>query len=383
MTVPLVVLAFFAAIAGVLNLPFTENMQFLDDWLEPVIGQYQAHLEESTLQLIVELADLHDRRPHRHRRSPTLVYVKRKFPADEDRAAVLLPRLVHRPRRHRVHGRPRPQALRRSSPCSTGSSSTAPSTASGKLTRGGAVRLRHVQNGYVRGYALMIGHRRGPAHRLRPHPGVLHDDRGHPRLREAPRRRVPAPARPRARPDPRRRCSSRCSRGRGPSSPAWSPSSPRLIAGALSICVLVEFKTERPRLPVRGLPDLGVVARHQVLPRRRRHLAVPRRAHRHPVPDRAVRGQARPRREGLLRLAHPARWRAAWACSSSLDLFLFFLLFELTLVPLYFLIGRWGHGRRVYAATKFFLYTMLGSAFMLVSIVVARGPRQGGRRRHA
>lgn len=54
----------------------------------------------------------------------------------------------------------------------------------------------------------------------------------------------------------------------------------------------------------------------------------------------------------------------------ALDLLLFFLFFELTLVPLYFLIGRWGHGRRVYAATKFFLFTMLGSAFMLVAIVV-------------
>ena len=53
----------------------------------------------------------------------------------------------------------------------------------------------------------------------------------------------------------------------------------------------------------------------------------------------------------------------------ALDLFLFFLMFEITLVPLYFLLGKWGHGRRVYAATKFFLYTMGGSAFMLVSIV--------------
>ncbi len=56
-------------------------------------------------------------------------------------------------------------------------------------------------------------------------------------------------------------------------------------------------------------------------------------------------------------------------CFMALDLFLFFLMFEITLVPLYFLIGKWGHGRRVYAATKFFLYTMAGSAFMLVSIV--------------
>ena len=53
----------------------------------------------------------------------------------------------------------------------------------------------------------------------------------------------------------------------------------------------------------------------------------------------------------------------------ALDLLLFFLMFEVTLVPLYFLIAKWGHGRRVYAATKFFLYTALGSAFMLVSIV--------------
>ncbi len=54
---------------------------------------------------------------------------------------------------------------------------------------------------------------------------------------------------------------------------------------------------------------------------------------------------------------------------AALDLFLFFLMFELTIVPLYFLIGRWGHGRRVYAATKFFIFTMTGSAFMLVSII--------------
>jgi NADH-quinone oxidoreductase subunit M len=53
----------------------------------------------------------------------------------------------------------------------------------------------------------------------------------------------------------------------------------------------------------------------------------------------------------------------------ALDLFLFFIFFEIVLVPMYFLIGKWGHGRRIYAATKFFLYTMLGSAFMLVGIV--------------
>jgi NADH-quinone oxidoreductase subunit M len=53
----------------------------------------------------------------------------------------------------------------------------------------------------------------------------------------------------------------------------------------------------------------------------------------------------------------------------ALDLVLFFLFFEITLVPMYFLIGGWGYSNRVYAATKFFLFTMLGSAFLLVSIV--------------
>jgi NADH-quinone oxidoreductase subunit M len=53
----------------------------------------------------------------------------------------------------------------------------------------------------------------------------------------------------------------------------------------------------------------------------------------------------------------------------SLDLFLFFIFFEVVLVPMYFLIGGWGYDQRIYAATKFFLYTMFGSAFMLVGIV--------------
>lgn len=53
----------------------------------------------------------------------------------------------------------------------------------------------------------------------------------------------------------------------------------------------------------------------------------------------------------------------------SLDLFLFFVFWELTLIPMYFLIGIWGHDRRIYAALKFILYTMFGSILMLVAIV--------------
>jgi NADH-quinone oxidoreductase subunit M len=53
----------------------------------------------------------------------------------------------------------------------------------------------------------------------------------------------------------------------------------------------------------------------------------------------------------------------------ALDLFAFFVFFEIVLVPMYFLIGQWGHGERAYAATKFFVYTMFGSALMLVGIL--------------
>jgi NADH-quinone oxidoreductase subunit M len=51
------------------------------------------------------------------------------------------------------------------------------------------------------------------------------------------------------------------------------------------------------------------------------------------------------------------------------DVFLFYVFFELTLVPMYFIVGIWGGERRIYAAIKFFLYTALGSLLMLVGIV--------------
>jgi NADH-quinone oxidoreductase subunit M len=51
------------------------------------------------------------------------------------------------------------------------------------------------------------------------------------------------------------------------------------------------------------------------------------------------------------------------------DLFLFYVFWEVSLVPMYFLIGIWGHDRRIYAAVKFFLYTMAGSVLMLAAII--------------
>jgi NADH-quinone oxidoreductase subunit M len=53
----------------------------------------------------------------------------------------------------------------------------------------------------------------------------------------------------------------------------------------------------------------------------------------------------------------------------SLDLFLFYVMWELMLVPMYFIIGIWGGERRIYASIKFFIYTMVGSLLMLVAIL--------------
>src|SRR5437870_11729563 len=54
----------------------------------------------------------------------------------------------------------------------------------------------------------------------------------------------------------------------------------------------------------------------------------------------------------------------------ALDLFLFYVMWELMLIPMYFIIGVWGGERRLYAAIKFFIYTFFGSLLMLAAILV-------------
>lgn len=53
----------------------------------------------------------------------------------------------------------------------------------------------------------------------------------------------------------------------------------------------------------------------------------------------------------------------------ALDLFLFYLFWEAMLIPMFFLIGIWGHGRKIYSAIKFFVFTMSGSLLMLLAII--------------
>jgi NADH-quinone oxidoreductase subunit M len=65
----------------------------------------------------------------------------------------------------------------------------------------------------------------------------------------------------------------------------------------------------------------------------------------------------------------------------SLDLFLFYVMWEVMLVPMYFIVGIWGGERRIYASVKFFIYTMVGSLLMLVAILylgLAAGDPQTG-----
>ena len=82
----------------------------------------------------------------------------------------------------------------------------------------------------------------------------------------------------------------------------------------------------------------------------------------------------------------------------ALDFFLFYVFWEVMLLPMYFLIGVWGGPRREYAAIKFFLFTLVGSVLMLIALLMlyfasdlqpARRPacrrhvaRAGTRRRH-
>jgi NADH-quinone oxidoreductase subunit M len=61
---------------------------------------------------------------------------------------------------------------------------------------------------------------------------------------------------------------------------------------------------------------------------------------------------------------------------SALDAILFYIFFEATLIPMFMIIGIWGGPRRVYATIKFFLYTFLGSVFMLIALIYMY--KQGG-----
>jgi NADH-quinone oxidoreductase subunit L len=155
MTIPLIVLAFFAAIAGVLNLPFSDDVEFLNRWLEPVVGATQVHLDLSSTKLAFELIT-----------STVMallgisvayaVYLKQKV----DPRRIELPLFangwyIDSAITNFMGGLGRKGfeliALFDKVVIDGAVNGVA------RATRGGALRLRTVQSGYVRWYALMIG----------------------------------------------------------------------------------------------------------------------------------------------------------------------------------------------------------------------------------
>ena len=124
-------------------------------------------------------------------------------------------------------------------------------------------------------------------------------------------------------------------------------------------------------LPVRGAPRLDPELGHQ-LPRGHRRAVALARDPDH-VPDAArllgswTQIESRVREFVLFMLLLEAGMIGVFV---ALDLFLFYVFWEAMLIPMYFLIGIWGHERRIYAAVKFFLYTFAGSVLMLVAFLV-------------
>ena len=313
------------------------------------------------------------RRPRRHRRRLPRVPAP---PGQGDRAGGARQRLVLRPDGHRLHGRPRVRGVRRRRRGSTATSSTAPSTAPGALVRAhcrrAAPRPERVRARVRRDHRR----RRRRDARLVRHPRVrLMDATQFPILtaivllpvfgavargdHAEPATRPGAPRRPRHRRDHRR-------------AEIWLLANFDTGDAGFQFVSIHEWIPEWGiswHLGVDGISLLLVVLTGVLFP-----IAIlgadPHPADAGPeAPDAA--GKAAALGSNLKQYYGWMLVLEAGVLGSflSLDLFVFFVFFEIVLVPMYFLIGGWGYADRLYAARKFFLFTMFGSAFMLVGII--------------
>ena len=164
---------------------------------------------------------------------------------------------------------------------------------------------------------------------------------------------VPAADRPGRAARPSARWSWRCCSKRRPELVRLVAVLFSVATGALTVWLLAAFDTGRPRLPVRRpstswISDLGISW----------HLGVDGISLFLVVltgilfPIAMLAGEPDARRRSRTTPGCCCSRPAAWASFLALDLFLFFVFFEIVLVPMYFLIGGWGHGNRVYAATE-------------------------------
>jgi NADH-quinone oxidoreductase subunit M len=140
------------------------------------------------------------------------------------------------------------------------------------------------------------------------------------------------------------------------------------ITGALSVYLLTQFETGDPGFQFESvqswIPDLGI-SWHVGIDGISLFLVVMT-ALIFPIVLAGVEPHGDPKAYTAWMLVLQAASIGAFV---ALDLFLFFVFFEFVLVPMYFLIAGWGYSERRYAATKFFLFTMFGSALMLVAIL--------------
>ena len=368
MTLPLVVLAVLSAIGELLNLPFTADLQFLEHWLEPVVeGNEAAH-----------------RRDHRHqggagrrggdrRRSSAsprrlAVYLRRRVRAVEP--AVLAHAWYYDEADHPLRRRPRHQGLR-------GRRLVRPQRHRRRRQRrrrrwcaASGRGLRTVQSGFVRSYALgmsagvvvVLGYFLDEAVPLMLAHCCRHRGRRTPPSLDVLTALVVLPARRRAAwwrssPQPGPSCSGGVAllftggHRRAGRCTCWPRSSPATPASS-------------SRSTARGWPTSASPGTSASTASRCSSSCSPACCSRSPSSGATPHHDAKPYYAWLLLLE-----AGCLGVFVALDLFLFFVMFEIVLVPMYFLIGGWGYANRVYAALKFFLFTMFGSALMLVGIV--------------
>ena len=151
----------------------------------------------------------------------------------------------------------------------------------------------------------------------------------------------------------------------------WIANTVAFIGFVISVPLWFWFNPQQVRFPVRRARALDSVDRRRISSRRRRPQHAPDPAddddgvHRDPVVVERHHTSASKEYYIFLLVLQTGMLGAFM----SLDFLLFFLFWEVMLVPMYFLIGIWGSANRLYSAIKFFLYTLVGSVIMLLGIL--------------
>ena len=256
MTVPLVVLAVLSIVGGLINLPFSHDLQFLELWLEPSLGQRGASRRRPPARRSGWPSCAGRRRPRRAsrwRRASTCSSAATRRSSRRPRR-----RLVLRQPHLRVHGRPGPGRLRGHGRFDRTVDRRRRQRRRHRRARRRQAAARRVQTGFVRSYALGVAVGAVAPPRLLPHPGRPSDAALAPRRRGRHGRRL-------ARRSPRRSslpvvgalAVAADPRGTRRAAPPRRPALLRRARGAITVWMLADFDRQRRRLPVRRRPHAG------------------------------------------------------------------------------------------------------------------------------